>query len=414
MTDRVLGSLRTDRVLSHLRAALGRDGPEGARSDAALRLRLRLEPAGGEGAKMMPPTYVGETGPIYIHERRPIEGELRECVLLDSVASQANRMEEALNQRILAGEDPVPTILVDQGEFGCNSALEFSHRCFDAWVEDALLDGAAFGQSESYRQLASVVSRHTATPLMERFPVGLILGCWASRRKNPQGTTRIARALTSEILAVDAEPGEAPSSKIDRHHVSAAIRVYESADAGQRLTLDPEQAVKNVKGEPTPFAGGKPSEAGYGNVTPKRAEVGGISMGYALQLAVLSLPALRECRFPHDGASATERDVAGRVMLAALAIRMLALQVEHGYDLRSGCLLVPREEPTLELVGRLGATVTAWPIDQIDAHGLLATAIDAGREQGLDWSGQRIELVASEAQLELLRQSLARVTTETA
>lgn len=407
----------TDDVMGHLRAALGGDGPSGARSAAALRLRLRLEPAGGEGAKVMPPTYSGEgreAGPIYIRERRPIDGELRECVLLDSVASQANRMEEALNERILAGEDPVPTILVDQGEFGCNSALEFSHRCFDAWVEDALLDGRAFGQSESYGQLASVVSRHTATPLMERFPVGLILGCWASRRSNPQGTTRIARALTSEILAVDAELGERPGSKIDRHHVSSAIRVYESADTGQRFTLAPEQAVKNAKGEPALFRGGRPSEAGYGNVTPSRAEVGGISMAYALQVAVLSLPALRECRFPLDGASSTEHDVAGRVMLAALAVRMLALQVEHGYDLRSGCLLVPREEPTLELVGRLGATVATWPIDQLDARGLLAKAIDAGREQGLDWSGQRIELVASEAQLELLRQSLAQVAAESA
>src|SRR5262249_16253760 len=158
-----------------------------------------------------------------IREKRRVEGELRECVLLDSVASQANRMEEALNETISVGDDPVPTIVVDQSEFGLNSAMQFSHRCFDAWIEDALLDGQRFGGTDLYKDMAGVSSRHRATPLMETFPVGLVMGCWASRNRNPQGATRIARALSSEILGVDVELGEQAKSKVDLHHVSKGI-----------------------------------------------------------------------------------------------------------------------------------------------------------------------------------------------
>jgi hypothetical protein len=35
------------------------------------------------------------------------------------------------------------------------------------------------------------------------------------------------------------------------------------------------------------------------------------------------------------------------------------------------------------------------------------TAIVAGRDHGIDWSGQKLELTASEAQLQLLQESLA-------
>ena len=401
-------------LLSYLRAALGGEGPDSARAAAALRLRVVLDPAAGDGAKVMPPSYSVDNGPGYIRERRRIGGEVKECVLLDSVASQANRMEEALNERILSGDEPIPTILVDQDEFGTNSALQFSHRCFDAWVEDAQLDGKPFRTSEIWAGLIGTRSRHDSTALMERFPVGLVLGCWASRSHNPQGATRIARALSSEVLAIDAEIGERPGSRIDLHHVSAAIPIYESAsNEGARFTLAEETAVEKDK-KPVPFGDGRPSVAGYGNVTPQPAPLGGISMDYALQLSVLSLPALRECRFPLDGQSSAERDVAGRVMLAALAVRMLGLQLDMGYDLRSGCLLVPREEPMLELVGRLGVTVSAWSLVGLDSHALLADAIAAGREEGLDWSGQRIELVASPEQLELLRRSLADVAVASA
>ena len=66
---------------------------------AAIRARIRLMPIAGEGAKVAPPTYAGAKGEggqyAFETRRTPSGGETR-AVLLDSIASQANRIEEVL------------------------------------------------------------------------------------------------------------------------------------------------------------------------------------------------------------------------------------------------------------------------------------------------------------------------------
>ncbi len=85
-------------------------------SAAAFRSRARLQPAGGEGAKVFPPTYAGA---VYATEKRRVPGrdEPVECVLLDSVQSQANRMEEALQQAVDEGRLRLPLIEVDFDDY---------------------------------------------------------------------------------------------------------------------------------------------------------------------------------------------------------------------------------------------------------------------------------------------------------
>jgi CRISPR-associated protein Csb1 len=74
-----------------------------AGSGAAFRSRTTLQPAGGEGTKVFPPTYAGA---VYATEKRRLPGRAEpvDCVLLDSVQSQANRMEEALQQAVDTGQ----------------------------------------------------------------------------------------------------------------------------------------------------------------------------------------------------------------------------------------------------------------------------------------------------------------------
>src|SRR5712691_8709409 len=83
---------------------------------AAIRCRSILQPAAGEGTKVFPPTH---SGGVYATERRRIPGREQpvECVLLDSVQSQANRIEEAL-QDAIDRKPPLielPLIVVDFG-----------------------------------------------------------------------------------------------------------------------------------------------------------------------------------------------------------------------------------------------------------------------------------------------------------
>lgn len=406
-----------DELLENLQAALGGEGPEAAQHAAALRLRVRLQPAGGSGSKVMPPTYAGtdeggQQRASYVTEERVIGSEQKACILLDSVASQANRMEEALEEELDAGQgSAVPRVFVDQGEWGRHSALAFPHRVFDAHIEDALLDGDRFGKSEIFKALATA-SRKRALPLMERFPVGLVLGVWASRSKHPQGATRIARLLTSELIAVGAREGSRIASRIDPHPISNEIEVFEAE--GSRITLDASEA-RTEKGEPVKFKGegkaGRPSQAGYGNVAPSLAAHGGVTMEYGLQISTFSLAGARECRFSQDGTPDPERDVVGRVMLVALGVRLLGLLLERGYDLRSGCLLVPEEDPQLELVGRLGDVPVSWSLTEIDTRTLLAAAARNGRETGFEWDREPLVLKASPQQLALLGASQLKADT---
>ena len=394
-------------MLEDLTAMLGGSGADDLRGAAALRLRTRMQPAAGAGARLMPPTYSGADGAVYLREKRQVAGELVDCVLLDGQASQSNRFEEGLVEMAASGRVRIPDIRVDQAEFGVHSALEMSHRCFDAWVEDALDGDGRFGDSELYGRLASVINRGVARAMVEHFPVGLLLGCWASRRSNPQGSTRLARALTSEIIGYDVQAGERASSRLDLQHVSREVKVSDRGvgpDGGFE-TLD----AKASKGK-------KPSELGYGNVVPQAAAHGGVTVAYAEQQTVVSLTAMRATRMDEFSVGSEPdpaRDLVARELLTLLAVALLEAQSERGWDLRSGCQLVPEAEPTIEVVGRLGSVVASAPAFGLGAIDALAerTAVAAG--EGVEWDVAPVELVASASQLDLLRRSLGRPVDET-
>ena len=64
---------------------------------AGIRAVTDLQPAGGAGDKVFPPTYATRDHTLkYAVEERRVDGKTVPTVLLDSVASQANRIEEAL------------------------------------------------------------------------------------------------------------------------------------------------------------------------------------------------------------------------------------------------------------------------------------------------------------------------------
>lgn len=389
-------------MLTDLTAALGSDGRTDFRGAAALRVRVRLQPIAGEGARVMPPTYQIDDKAGYITEQRRLDDTEVPCVLIDSQASTSNRLEAGLVEACSAGTIRIPDITVDLAEFGVSSALTLPHRLFDAFCEDALLDGTPFGRTPQYDALSSVIHRGVAGPLLERFPVGLLLGCWASRKSNPQGSTRIARAITSEIIAYDVLHGQRAKSRIDPRHVSVGVRLVEGAgEGGARFAIAPEKA-KNSK---------RPSEYGYGNVTPSIADHGGITMRHAEQQTVVALTSLRAVRAGSlaGGPASPDRDLAARELLTLLALAMLELQVEAGWDLRSGCQLVPDGEPSVQLIGRLGQVVAEEPLVGIGAIEALSDASARAKKAGLDWDVPPIELIGAPEQLGLLRRSLGLV-----
>src|SRR5712691_12895360 len=84
----------------HLRAAVA--------GEAAIRIVTKLSPAGGPTDKVFPATYEGGQ---YASERRRVGDTEIETVLLDSVQSQANRMELALRSAWDRGELKFPLLV---------------------------------------------------------------------------------------------------------------------------------------------------------------------------------------------------------------------------------------------------------------------------------------------------------------
>src|SRR5437016_14060959 len=96
--------------------------------DAAVRRRQKLQPVGGKGDKIFPPTYPGEgrnAPPRHVYERRRLETQDVWCVLIDSVQSQANRLEECLVQAINDGM-PIPHVMVDFGGAGLDGIAKIT------------------------------------------------------------------------------------------------------------------------------------------------------------------------------------------------------------------------------------------------------------------------------------------------
>src|ERR1035437_3667261 len=122
---------------------------------AAIRRVTRMEAL---GEKIFPPTYKGGEYATEQRQVREADGTVQtvETVLLDSVQSQANRMEMALLRAYDGGRLRMPLLAVNfagegadpiLAEIGRLTALEAPHRMCDAIFRDALYQGKKFRES---------------------------------------------------------------------------------------------------------------------------------------------------------------------------------------------------------------------------------------------------------------------------
>jgi len=413
-------------------------------SAAAFRCVAEYQPAGGTGDKVFPPTYEGGK---YATEYRIIDGapesELkiesekggretqtrvmrnppRSCVLLDSVQSQANRMEAALLDAWERKRIPLPVLTVDFKGAGLPkplriTSLEAPHRIADALLRDSLLDGKAFRKSDLGRRLDDVSNRD-ATPLFELCPTALVFGMWDSTGPKGGLGAKFARAMVSEIVGIDAESGVKTSSRIDPTQIqSNAGPLYQTTSEDEiGWTLDLDKAAKEgKKKEPILYnrnksdkgKPGNPSKANHANVKPSITIAGGgVTISKALQTTVLSLPALRRLRFPLDGESRSlpEVDDAARTALAALALCAAVLNQEQGCDLRSRCQLHPTTPFIWELLDEPGAEPKRFSLRPDHAVALYHEAVEQAKAVGMPWRDEELVLTPSPQLAALVRKS---------
>lgn len=420
---------------------------------AAFRCRTQLQPAGGEGDKVFPPTYAGA---VYAKEMRRLPGREApvECVLLDSVQSQANRMEEALQQAVDEGRLGIPVIEVDFSggdlltEVGKVTSLQAPHRIADAILRDSMLDGQEFRKSPEGKRIDTATLAN-ATPLFELCPTALVFGMWDSTGPKGGMGVKFQRAMASEIVGIDAVFGVKTSSRIDPLQIARnAGPLYRKRGGG--WTANPDEALDELdkNGEPTgrkvlfkkskdkdvyhdpvkdvgkyPDAG-RPSTANHGNVTPdlnyrrdqnnnlirdefgKEIPVGGVTVRGAEQMIVLSLPALRRLQFVVNGDNPRkEVNDAGRAVLAALGLCAAALAAEKGFDLRSRCLLWPTEPQIWEILDKPGAEPRKVTLTGEAAIELLNEAVASAEKVGLTWRKEPLVLKPSDQLIQLVKKS---------
>ena len=393
---------------------------------AGFRSRVRLQPAGGEGDKVFPPTYSDAT---YAKEKRRVPGHDApvECVLLDSVQSQANRIEEALQDAVDEQRIQIPVVevdfsdvpVVDPGDeaeglyepIGRVTSLEAPHRVADAILRDSELDGVPFRNTPLGKKIG-IANLRNATPLFEICPTALLLGIWDSTGPKGGLGTKFQRAMVSEIIGVNASYGTKTSSRIDPLGIrKGAALIYESTTSD--WTLDASDA-KKKSGKPIlKGKDGKPSEANHGNIVPSLSSVsrdgvplaGGVTIDYAEQMTVLSLPAIRRLRFPIDGKVSREANIAGRTVIAALGLCGAVLAAERGLDLRSRCLLWPTAPLTWDLLQTPGQEPQSFELTADAAIKLLEEAVAAAIAANLPWLKEPLTLKPAAKLVELVRKS---------
>lgn len=389
-----------------------REAVEGAA--VALRSRIVLQPAGGAGDKVFPPTYAVNSGSKYATEERRLgEGDkVSTSVLLDSVASQANRAELALLEGHERGElsFPVPyvdfTADEDLADLGKLTVLEAPHRLADAIFRDSLLDGTLFRLSDMGRAVTDATPRNAAA-LFRYSPTGLLFGMWDSTGPKGGLGSKFQRAYVSEIVGLDAEAGRKVSSRLDPLQIereAASREIYEHQDPAQVWTMDPAEAVQD-KGKPKAKGkeGGRPSEINHGNIPPSiDSDAGGVTISSAVHITVISLAALRRLRFAGHSRAA---ETAARTAVAALGVAAIAYQHEMDYDLRSRCLLIPEHSPRVELLGRDGSPAETVDLDQSAAADILQRAASYAAEQGIGWETAEIKMVPAPKLTDLIKRS---------
>ncbi|HEY3819842.1 MAG TPA: type I-U CRISPR-associated RAMP protein Csb1/Cas7u [Polyangiaceae bacterium] len=350
----------------------------------------RLVSSGGDGSKIYPPTFEGG---VYCFEDRRIGGTSVPCVLLDSVASCANRQEEAIGELVETGQIEVPHFRTDFSAFpeiGEVTTFTAPHRVFDAIFRDSELEGKPFSKHPLYTELARANTQN-ATALFAHAPTALLFGAWDSTGSGGGLGNKFARVLVSEIVGVQVDRGETRGGvRVDPLAISSKVEIEIDKDKDWK----PKGLVDKAGKKDDRGKGTRPSEINHGNVLAKvdyevsgdqrRSLKGGVTCDYALQYSVITLAGLRRLRFPLEGKRDPKVDDAGRAVLAALGLVALTTTRDRGYALRSRCDLVASGVNKFEILGQEGNS-DEQALTAREAIGLYKEAVAHAKKVGLPW-----------------------------
>lgn len=252
--------------------------------------------------------------------------ELRDgtkIALVDSVGSQANRMEPFfICSETDQGKWLVPQIHIKINDDTTLSLLELAHRGADAVVRSS--GDLAAKIDDAFQKLKK---KGDASDLCAVAPTSLLFGVWDSRGSNeklPRLVRSIIRAWNVEVL----------------HSAAQFNSVWKGLDDGQKDQLDKEakkQKVKlSVKGfadAPGVFRDTKVAQIREGGFNPEARVLGGVLVkGEIIRDITINLVALRSI-------SAGNADETKELRKYLLGLALVAATAEIELFLREGCNL---------------------------------------------------------------------------
>lgn len=318
------------------------DDPAGP---VALHLKQKLVPVEGEGGVVFPPTYAGartDDGPRYNIDDLP---DGTKVATIDSVGSQANRMEPIFKREPFAAL--VPQIEITFGNASRVSLLDVGHRIGDASVRNSELGPTV---KEAFNGL---LVGGDAAHIGKLAPTSLVFGAWDSRGEG----AKLPRIVQATIRAWDVQELKR-SAQYAPPVDYAALNIFSEEDK--------KKAEGNTK---SPLA-----QRGFVHVPAGDMPGGIIARGGIFRDITVNLVALRRLNEGREDGITLRRYILGLALIAAT-------EPQDSF-LRQGCLLVPDIDApaTWTLVSRRGER---QPV-ALEAETILEFARDAARKFGID------------------------------
>ena len=313
-----------------------------AQGPVALHLKQKLVPVEGEGSVIFPPTYTD------IGYNIDTCSDGTKVALIDSVGSQANRMEPIFKHEPYS--ELVPQIDIEYGDKNAQksvSIFEVGHR-----LGDALIRSSALGK-EAKEAFESFLNSGDASALAKLAPTSLVFGFWDSRDTQ----ARCPRIVQSVIRAWDIDE-LTRSAQYTPALDYAALEVFSEED---------KQKAEGKRESPL-------AQRGFVHIPATDLPGGVIARGTIKRDVTVNLVALR--RLEGGNTQALRRYILGLSLVAATA--------PLDPFLRQGCFLVPDTEtaPQWKLVKRDGARQEIELSQDLALNYASAVAKSFGVEEG--------------------------------
>lgn len=283
---------------------------ENLRGPVALHLRQALVPVEGKEGVVFPPTYAMKDDRKYGPYAMDELSDGTRVVQIDSVGSQANRMEPLFKKAVEdRPENPlaalVPQVEIKMENGTAVSILDVGHRIGDALVRSSTLHAEIKAAFDAYR------TRGDAGLIAKLAPTSIVFGAWDSRGEQ----AKLPRIVQSVIRAWDVEP------------LRRSAQYAPPVDYIALGAFDEEEKRK-AEGD----TGSALARWGAVHVPAVDTHGGVVARGGIFRDVTINLVALRQLDSKENG-------VALRRYILALAL-IAATEPQDGF-LRQGCLLTP-------------------------------------------------------------------------